>query len=476
MLLGLIALFYSMIEIMGVVSAIHAVLHVRTSQAAIAWVVSLITFPLLTLPFYWVLGRNKFNGYVEAMRSAVQKSGGKVQKVMADMEAFRAFEGVARKRSHAVFEALGELPFTRGNHVTLLKNGHETFNAICRAIADADSYILLQFFIVRDDRLGRRLLDLLCERARAGVRVCFLYDEIGSRSLPEDYLHRLGRAGGTMRPFATTRGRYNRFQLNFRNHRKTVIVDGRLAFVGGHNIGDEYLGRSRRFGFWRDTHLRLEGPSVKGVQLPFAADWHWATGEVLDALDWIPEKAPSGDQIVLPLPTDPSHHLDSCSLMFVNAILAARERVWIATPYFIPNDAVQQALQIVALRGVDVRVLLPERPDKRVVWLAGHAYLGKLARTGLRVFRYRPGFMHQKVMLIDEKLALVGTANADNRSFQLNFETTILVSDTTFSREVAAMLEADMAQSRMADAAELPGPEFLFRLLVRLASLFSPIL
>ena len=477
MLIALVAVFATTLEIIGIISAIHALLYARTPQATIAWVISLVTFPLLTLPFYWIFGRSKFQGYVEAIRDALEKSGETIPKVLKEMKTFRVPPTLAGEAPFArsVFEGLADVPFTRGNHAQLLLNGQKTFEAIFEAISSAQEYILLQFFIVRDDGLGNRLRAILEERAQKGVKIYFLYDEIGSRKLDEEYIEKLEKKGGVMRPFGSTQGFFNRFQLNFRNHRKTVIVDGKTAFVGGHNIGDEYLGISKKFGFWRDTHLRVEGPALQGIQLAFAADWHWATGELL-SLRWKPAASDKGNLTILPLPTDPSHRFDSCSLLFVNTILTARERFWMATPYFIPNQAVLQALQVAALRGVDVRILLPDNPDKWIPWLASHAFLQQLAGTGVSVYRYTRGFMHQKVMLVDETLACIGTANADNRSFQLNFETTVLVNDASFCRQVSQMLEEDMASCRTIQPGALPGPRFLMRVLVRVARLFSPIL
>jgi cardiolipin synthase len=476
MLLTLIAVFIALVEGLAILMAIHAVMHVRSSQGAVAWVIALITFPWLTLPLYWVFGRNRFKGYVEALSQGYQEKMQEVRDQNAALEAFRAFAPEDRDDALRVFESLAGTPFTLGNTPQLLINGKVTFEAIFKAISEARDYVLLEFFIVRDDSLGRRLQRLLMEKARSGVRVYFLYDEIGCRGLKKGYGARLMDAGVLFCPFFTRRGLFNRFQLNFRNHRKIVVVDGEKAFVGGHNVGREYLGKSRKFGCWRDTHMAVEGPAVLAVQRVFEGDWYWATRTPL-ALNW--ELRPQGERkgaAVLVLPTDPACNPEACSLFFVNAILSAKKRVWIASPYFIPNDAVMQALQMAALRGVDVRILLPLRSDVRLVHLAGYVYLPRLAMEGIRIFRYLPGFLHQKVILVDDRFAAVGTANADNRSFHLNFEITLVTADAAFAARVLHMLERDFAVSREVDGRALPKPEWFFRVVVRFAGLFSPVL
>jgi cardiolipin synthase len=324
--------------------------------------------------------------------------------------------------------------------------------------------------------LGRRLQRLLIEKAREGVRVYFLYDEVGSHKLPRSYIRALREAGVEAYDFHTRQGPRNRFQINFRNHRKVVVVDGRAGWIGGHNVGDEYLGRSEKFGRWRDTHLRIEGPAVLAAQLAFVEDWNWASGR-LPEVSWTPHPAPDGsDASVLILPTGPADQFESAALMFTHAINTARERIWITSPYFVPDEGTMGALQLAALRGVEVRVLIPDEPDHLLVYLAAFTYFDEALGAGVEVFKYQEGFLHQKVVLIDDAAAAVGTANFDNRSFRLNFEITALVGDSTFVGEVEEMLEADFAASRPVGPEEFSSRPFWFRLAARVARLTSPVL
>jgi cardiolipin synthase len=373
-----------------------------------------------------------------------------------------------------VFEALARLPFLNSNDVGLLVDGEETFGAIFQAIEDAQDYILVQFFIVHDDNLGRELKSRLIRRARDGVRVYFLYDEIGSHSLPKAYIRELGEAGVTIRPFFSTKGFWNRFQINFRNHRKTVIVDGRVAFVGGLNVGDEYMGRNPKIGPWRDTHVRIQGPAVHAVQVSFMEDWHWATHES-PPLDWTARPVSTSNQTALILPTGPADELETCGLFFVHMINLARKRLWIASPYFVPDAHVTSALQLASLRGVDVRIMLPEHPDHLLVYLSSFSFLEETEKADVKIYRYQPGFMHHKVILVDDTLAAVGTANLDNRSFRLNFEITALVDDPEFASEVAEMLTRDFERCKLARSEDLLHRSFWFKVAVRVARLMAPL-
>ncbi|UUO08840.1 cardiolipin synthase [Blastopirellula sp. J2-11] len=466
-----IGLFALCAHSIGVLTAINAIMKTRTSQGAIAWAITLFMFPYVAVPAYWIFGRNRFHGYVEARRS--ENRG--VQHMTSTLRGAAGEFIISDEMPYELktFENLAEFPFSRKNSIRLLVNGEATFDAIFAAIATAEKYVLVQFYILRDDELGRALQQQLIDRAKAGVHVSVLYDEIGSYGLSRNYVAELREAGALIVPFHTTKGRGNRFQLNFRNHRKIVVVDGQTAYVGGHNVGDEYMGRDPKIGPWRDTHVELRGPAVQAVQRSFLEDWNWATHE-LPPVEWIPEPS-DDDQQVLVVPTGPADDIERCTLFFVQAINMAQKRVWIASPYFVPDPPVIAALQLAAIRGCDVRIILPERPDHILVYLSAFSFIAEAAPSGVRFFRYEPGFLHQKVVLIDDHFAAVGTANLDNRSFHLNFEIMIAAADHQFASEVAQMLEEDFEQCREAHADELAQQSYAFRLTVALSRLMAPI-
>ncbi len=469
----IVSLILLLAHISGFLSSLHAIRSTRTSQGAVAWVISLNSFPVLALPAYWVFGRNNFQGYVLERQEEDREIHRHIETVMAEHP--QVFSNHRETRPAALAaERLALMPILHGNRVELLIDGEQTFDSILEGIARAESYVLVQFYILRDDGLGRRLRDALVERARAGVRVYVLYDEIGSFNLPESYLTSLRTEGVDIRSFHTRKGASNRFQLNFRNHRKIVVADGTAGWVGGHNVGDEYLDGGRDFDSWRDTHIKLEGPGVLSLQWVFLEDWNWAADDLL-TLDWERGLAARGDQEVLVIPSGPADKRETATLMFTHAINSAQKRIWIASPYFVPDPGLLRALQLAALRGVDVRILLPDEKDHLFVYLAAFSYM-KEAGTDIRFWRYTGGFMHQKVMLIDDEVASVGTANFDNRSFRLNFEITAMVIDPDFNRRVEAMLLRDFERSRKVTANLIDEKSAWFQLRSKAAALLSPIL
>jgi cardiolipin synthase A/B len=308
---------------LGLVSSLDALMSTRTAPGAVAWIVSLNTFPLVAVPAYWVFGRDRFQGYEISRREGDSRLHRELAAPMALIHRHRTSLAPGERHVQAI-ERLAKMPMLGGNDAELLIDGEATFASLFAGIESAQRYVLVQFYIVRDDGLGRELKRRLQDKARAGVRVYFLYDEIGSYQLPAAYLQELSDAGVHVHRFHSTRGAGNRFQLNFRNHRKIVVVDGRSSWVGGFNIGDEYLGADRTRGAWRDTHLRLDGPATLCVQLSFVEDWHWATGDVL-TVDWQPEAATPGNLPVLVLPSGPGDRFETASLMMQHAIGSASD-------------------------------------------------------------------------------------------------------------------------------------------------------
>ncbi len=469
-----IAVFVLVAHLAGALTSVRAIMEVRTAQGAIAWAVALNTLPYVSVPAYWVFGRGKFQGYVIARRKDLAHTGPIHQRYLAGLTNRGLLVEPALGHSRAL-QRLARMRFTTGNDAELLVNGEATFRSMFAGIEAATNYVLVEFYIIRRDRTGRELKDRLIDKAREGVRVYVLYDEIGTLDVSRESLAELREAGVQVRSFNTTQGRANRWQLNFRNHRKIVVVDGGAAWVGGLNVGDEYVGRDPRVGEWRDTHLKVTGPVVQGVQVAFLEDWFWASGEVLD-LEWDPQPAESGARrVALALPTGPADELETCTLFFLNAIHAATNRLWLASPYFVPDEQFISALQLAALRDVDVRVLLPDKIDSRLVQLSGWSYVEELEKAGVRVYRYQKGLMHQKVMLVDDRYCTIGTANFDNRSFRLNFEITIVFADRDLAGQVHEMLERDFGDSTRVTTRELHERGFWFRLAVRGARLMAPI-
>jgi cardiolipin synthase len=452
--------------------AFKAVRAAHTPQGALAWVVFLLTVPFLALPAHALFGQSRHARAVLARRRSDERAAEDLVPLVEGGGPSSRAPGGEPGELRAL-STLAGVPALKGNGAALLVDGAASFEAIFRAVEEARDYVLLSFYILRDDALGREFRDRLVARAAAGVRIFLLYDRVGSLALPRRYLASLREAGVAVADFDAGRRLERLLQLNFRNHRKIVVADGRVGFTGGLNVGDEYMGRDPRFGRWRDTMIRLEGPVVLQLQRVFAADWRWATGR-LPELAWAePQAAGTAEALILaPGPADP---LETGSLHFTHAIHAARRRLWIATPYLVPERDVLTALKLAVLRGVDVRLLMAGRRDHWMVWLAGFSYLDELREAGIGVWRHADGFMHQKVVLVDDWLASVGTVNLDVRSCRLNFEVTATVRNKAFAAEVEAMLETDFRASERNET-PLDEMDLLRRVGAPVARLFAPLL
>lgn len=464
---------------MAIMLALRAVATARTPQGAVGWAVFLIVMPYLGILGYFVFGDFRYPRTVRARQ--LSEMAARMRQQALHPPGGGNEPDPSRRRLFAGFERLAGRAFSPGNRAVLMSDSRAVFESLFATIGEARRYVLIETYILRDDGLGRALQDLLLKKSAEGVRICILYDPFGSYGLHADYIARM-RAGGIEIVNFHARHPERRFALsrvNFRNHRKIAVIDGRVAFTGGYNIGDEYIGRNPKLGPWRDTMIRVEGPITAEMQLHFAEDWHWATGEVPD-LDW-PEPAADASQLTaeagagLVLASGPSDAQETGTLFFSHAITAARRRIWIASPYFTPDTGLMQALRLAALRGVDVRILMAGRRDHWLVWLAAFAFIEAMRGSSVRVWRYGEGFMHQKVVLVDDEIAAIGSHNLDSRSCRLNFELSAVFADQDLAQEVSRMLEADFARAALYDRPLAEAPLWL-RLAAPVARLFAPLL
>jgi cardiolipin synthase A/B len=476
---------YLALEVVGIVFAADAVMHGRTPQGTIAWVGALVVIPLFAVPVYLLFGSRRIAGYVRARRRG---KGGLVKLAQQVHEAMMP-HAVARGGvlSPESADWLGLMPAVGGNRLDLLIDGERTFESIFAAIDAAERTLCVQFYILRYDGIGRELFARLRAASARGVAVHLLYDSIGSSGLPRRVVQELRSAGVRVRDFRPSRAPRFKVQLNFRNHRKIVVADGRVALLGGHNVGDEYLGRCVLYGAWRDTHLRIEGPAVLAVQMAFTEDWYCCTRSVPDLVWTCPGAAvEGGGGAVAIIPTGPADELETALLMFLRLIHSASKRLWIATPYYVPDEAVTAAIQAAALRGVDVKILIPRCSDNRLVDLAARSAVEDVIAARVEIYEFGKdrvkgvggGILHQKVILADG-VAAIGSANLDNRSLRINFEITAVSNDADLVAATEAMLKRDFADARRLRIEDLNRPGFrgwTRRFLRRTARLLSPIL
>ncbi len=344
-------------------------------------------------------------------------------------------------------EGCDTLP-TIGNAITLLNDTNVILRRIEEAIMAARESVHLEYYIWRADATGRRVRDLLIERARAGVKVRFLYDSLGSLYLGREFLHPMRDAGITVATFLPGQSFRERWSFNLRSHRKLVVVDGRVGFTGGMNIGDEYLGRNKLLGFWRDTHLQMTGPVVLQLQQVFAEDWYYATGEELTLPERVPESVEQGDIVAQVVSGGPTGEMRTFHLLMFSAINEAQQSITLATSYFVPTEALMLALETAAHRGVRVRLLLAGRAVYRWTVLAGRSYYEPLLEAGVEIYEYRRGILHAKTLTIDGHWSLVGTANFDSRSLLLNFEVGVAVYNPAFADELEAQFAEDLRHAK----------------------------
>lgn len=475
------------IEMLGIYSAWHAINKVRTSQGAVAWAVGLVMMPFLMLPLYWVLGRNRFAGYLEAIRQVEQQHKSSVAAVRQElMTEFNASDPAAHTPLGRLADVL-DTPLSLGNEFELLIDGDAFFEKLLTEIRSAEHYIYAEFFIIKQDEIGNRFADALCEQARAGKVVRLIYDEFGCLKLPDAYLDRLRGAGVETEAFNTRQGWVNRFQLNFRNHRKILIIDGERAIVGGFNIGDEYLGHLKWATSWRDTGLMVSGPGARKLQAVFASDYYWACRTDLPEAKWSVVQ-PNSNSADIPSPanefgsgavvcaTGPADKRSRATMMFAAAAEVSNQRLWISSPYLVPDETCINALSMARARGVDVRILVPSHADHWLVYLAGFYYENLFESIGIPIYRYQDGFLHQKCILVDDVLALIGSTNLDNRSLHLNFELMLATNSKTVIEQVSDMLERDFRNATARDIEDHRLLPWYQRAGTVLARLFSPVL
>ncbi|PIC65087.1 cardiolipin synthase [Sporosarcina sp. P13] len=335
---------------------------------------------------------------------------------------------------------------TQDNDLQIFTDGNKKFSSLLHDLEHAKDHIHIQYYIFRLDGIGQQIVDILIRKAKAGVKVRVLFDDIGSRGLHVKHFRELTANGGEVAAFFPAVLPLINPRLNYRNHRKLVIIDGRIGYIGGFNVGDEYLGLSKKFGYWRDAHLRMEGSAVHPLQTRFILDWNQASAKTNiqyseHFFPAIPRKGDVGVQIVS---SGPDSEWEDIKDGYLKMIFLAKDYIYIQTPYFIPDTSVLDALRIACLSGVDVRIMIPNKPDHMFVYWATYSNVGQLLKAGAKVYIYDNGFIHAKQIVVDDQVSTVGTANIDVRSFRLNFEVNAFIYDREISHELAEIFEQDI--------------------------------
>lgn len=458
------------------VLSVWIVMQKRAPVSTMSWILSLALLPFAGFVIYYFLGPQRLRKQrVKRLRSrAKAHTQGDLARLRdAAQNAPPALQQMARLGTAAC-----GLPVSSATGVELLSGGARTFDAVFDAVRAARDHIHLEYYIFEPDKIGTALRDLLVERARQGVAVRLLLDALGSKRIGRKFMAPLVAAGVEVALFHDTRiGRRLRPVTNYRTHRKIVVCDGRVGFTGGVNITDEEDKRTRPDAY-HDVHLRIEGSAVRWLQTTFLEDWAYATGEDLRNMDHLMgamlPQVEAGDIPVQIVTSGPDNMLEPIHRMHVEAIHSASERAWLTTPYFVPGEPAMMALTSAALRGVDVRLLVPRRSDSAVVSAAARSYFDELIAAGVKVWEYKARMLHSKTLVVDDHCAMIGTANFDNRSFRLNFEVSAVVYGPELARPLAAQFETDLHSS---GAVRANRPQSFWRRLGdAIARLFSPLL
>ncbi|RUS66413.1 Major cardiolipin synthase ClsA [Saezia sanguinis] len=493
------------------VLAIWIILEKRSPQATIGWLLALGGLPVVGLLIYYFVGPRKLKRHrvMRGMRRQVLSSYRSywkeqlkvaqqfypqakcldVSQLPQEGESYAALirqlddlhlphmlSQQARQLSSMVFDSTG-LPISMASHYQLLEDGGQTIDAICEAIRAARHTVHLEYYIYEPDETGTMLRDLLTEKARAGVKVRLLVDWLGSRKITRKYMAAFIEAGGELAFFHQGALRWIRSVVNMRTHRKIVVCDGAVGFTGGVNVTDEEDLR-RNSNAYHDLHLKFEGPAVYWLEQVFLEDWHYTTGEVPQdipapvPLEDVPQGKGMQVQVIASGPDTPQAPIWRAKLMAINA---ARHRVWLVTPYFVPDEPALFALSSAALRGLDVRLMVPKMSDSLVVTLAARSWYGELMAAGVRIWEYGPRMLHSKTLLVDCEYSFIGTDNFDNRSFRLNFEVAVLSYEHTAAQALEQQFMRDMLSARELHASDLKVP-FWQQLPEDIARLGAPLL
>jgi cardiolipin synthase len=470
-------------EIMALLLIPLVLVRRKEPSSTIAWILTLVFIPALGAILFLAFGRDRVRWPAKRKREADARVRATVNAIAPATESREAADMVLASEASdleiALFKVGALLTHgrsTSGNKVTMLAGGNETYAALGAAIDAARHHVHAEYYLIRNDATGAWFRDRLVAAAARGVEVRLLCDGYGCFPLGASWSRPLRKAGGHVAQFLPMRSMFLQ-PVNLRNHRKIVVVDGTVAFTGGLNIGDEYKGAMPGIGEWHDLHIRIEGLAASDLQRIFVQDWSFATGEEIAPAAYFPERTSEpGAATLAIIPSGPDTRNEAIHRLFFGAIAGARERVLITTPYFVPDQAILVALELAAMRGVDVRIILPHHSNHAVTFHAGRSFYETLLEAGVKLYEYEPGIVHAKAMVVDGRVALVGSANMDMRSFRLNFEVHTLMHDEPTARSLEATFAAHLAKSQLQALATWKQRALSLRVLEGAARLVSPLL
>jgi len=446
------SVFWQIFSLVFLITAIPVSIMVihekRSPYKTAAWILVLIMITVFGVIFYLIFGQ-EYRKQKLFSRSGI-KSLGKIRNLsLRQLRRIRTKNKVVHDKENIIRLLLNNSNslLTTGNEVKILEGGKNTFEAIFEAIKNAEHHIHLEYYIFSDDKIGNRLKDLLIEKSLQGVEVRIIIDDVGSWGLKRKFINELRKNGIEIYPFMEVHFPRLTSRVNFRNHRKILIVDGIIGFTGGVNIADRYI-EGTKIGMWRDTHLQITGDAVACMQVVFAADWYFCINENLTGIKYFKPFTETQGKAMQISASGPDSDWESISQAFFAAITNARKKAYIVTPYLMPPPNILSALKIAALSGIDVRIIIPRWSDSPIPRWSSFSYVSELLEAGVRMYFYETGFIHSKYIIVDDNFATVGTTNIDFRSLETNFEVNAFIYDTDFAAQLEAIFMTDLQNSR----------------------------
>ncbi|WP_332646357.1 cardiolipin synthase [Lysinibacillus sp. 54212] len=473
-----------LILILNILFAITVIfLERKDASSTWAWILVLFFLPVAGFILYLLLGRKLRKKHL--FRWEGRKDIGIDKLISYQIDALKDNRLEFNEKNISEYKELmymnlstNNAVLTQDNAIQIYDDGADKFEGLIEDILNAKDHIHIQYYIFKVDNLGKRIINALIKKAKQGIKVHVLYDEMGSRGVKKRHFSELTEAGGRIEVFFPSIFPLINPRLNFRNHRKIVVIDGRIGYIGGFNVGDEYLGLKSKFGYWRDTHLRIEGSAVQPLQTRFLLDWNQASAKhrISYSDRYFPAIPKKGDVAIQIVSSGPDTDYAGIKNGYIKMIMSAKKYVYIQSPYFIPDDTFLDAVQIAALSGIDVRIMIPNKPDHPFVYWATYSYAGQLLKAGAKIYHYEKGFIHAKMLVVDDEISTVGTANIDVRSFSLNFEVNAFIYDRDISHNLAEIFEKDIFDCSELTLEKYENRSTLVKFKESISRLLSPIL
>jgi len=462
---------------------LRVIFETHSSTKTLAYLLFCILIPVIGIVFYLTFGINYWKTKLYTKKAGADAE--LLQQLKNNIPYYNTLVSESANDSMIQHAELATMlikdlksPLTRYNKVKLLLNGEEKFPELISCLENAKHHIHMEYYIYEQDEIGSSIIELLIKKAGEGVQVRFIYDDFGSPTIKKKIEKRMREAGVEIYPFSKVQFYLLANRINYRNHRKIVVIDGQTAFTGGINVSDKYINNKKGKLFWRDTHLRIDGPGVYYLQYLFLSDWNFCSERTVPVADlhFAKDCTQKEDTCVQLVGSGPDSEQPYVLFAILQAIYLAKEEILITTPYFIPGDNIMDALRIAASSGLTVKLLVPGKSDSRLVNSASKANYYDLLKAGVEIYLYEKGFVHAKTMVTDGKLSVIGTANMDYRSFDLNFEVNAIIYDASFSEQLRNVFFEDIKNAKKINAKEWANRAFYYKLADRVARLFSPAL